>query len=177
VAATPGNSIDRLRLNFDTSDLDAYDYIRMDWYTVAAARRLPTITGPYLDYSGADRLVLTLTMPTVVHNHLVGVVRNGPTRLSDRRTIASQLCGIKPDAVLVNRDRSVIATNSRAGCPAKGCISSQPPEISGFAAAGPLDDWTAGSWGVVHATLMGPSPPVGIVTDYQVPDRSPRERF
>ena len=143
-----GNSIDRLRLNFDTSDLDAYDYIRMDWYTVAAARRLPTITGPYLDYSGADRLVLTLTMPTVVHNHLVGVVGTDLPASVTEELIASQLCGIKPDAVLVNRDRSVIATNSPRWMPCERLHIQPTAEISGFAAAVPLDDWTGWCLGV-----------------------------
>jgi len=135
-------SIDRLRLNFDTGDLDAYDYIRMDWYTVAASHRLPTVTGPYLDYSGADQLVLTLTMPTVVDDHFIGVVGTDLLASATEELIAWQLCGINTDAVLVNGDRSVIATNSPRWMPGERLRIHPGADPSRFAAAVPLDEWT-----------------------------------
>ncbi|MGH3359928.1 MAG: cache domain-containing protein, partial [Nocardioidaceae bacterium] len=88
-----------------------YDYPGMDWYVGAKAGR-PSIRGPYLDYAGADRFVLTFAVPVLVDDEFVGAsgvdvlmaafdpmlfdhVRNGPDRLA-----------------LVDRDDRVIVSNS-----------------------------------------------------------------
>jgi len=53
----------RIRLNLDPESIDLYDYLDMDWYTVPRLEGCRHVYGPYVDFSGADRYVLTLTVP------------------------------------------------------------------------------------------------------------------
>jgi hypothetical protein len=53
----------RIRLNLDPESIDLYDYLDMDWYTVPRLAGRRHVFGPYVDFSGADRYVLTLTVP------------------------------------------------------------------------------------------------------------------
>ena len=53
----------RIRLNLDPESIDLYDYLDMDWYTVPRLAGRRHVYGPYVDFSGADRYVLTLTVP------------------------------------------------------------------------------------------------------------------
>jgi hypothetical protein len=53
----------RIRLNLDPESVDLYDYLEMDWFTVPRAEDRRYVYGPYIDFSGADRYVLTLTVP------------------------------------------------------------------------------------------------------------------
>jgi hypothetical protein len=53
----------RIRLNLDPESVDLYDYLDMDWFTVPRKLGRRYVYGPYVDFSGADRYVLTLTIP------------------------------------------------------------------------------------------------------------------
>jgi hypothetical protein len=53
----------RIRLNLDPESVDLYDYLDMDWFTVPRRRGRRYVYGPQFDFSGADRYVLTLTVP------------------------------------------------------------------------------------------------------------------
>jgi hypothetical protein len=53
----------RIRLNLDPESVDLYDYLDMDWFTVPRKRGRRYVYGPLIDFSGADRYVLTLTIP------------------------------------------------------------------------------------------------------------------
>ncbi|XVQ08625.1 PDC sensor domain-containing protein [Spirillospora sp. CA-255316] len=105
-------AIRRLRLNFDTTDMNAYDYVHMDWYVRTRDRRRPTLTGPYLDYSGSDALVLTVAVPVVADEEFLGVVALDLMAQAAEELMTSQLCGLPGEVVVVNRDRTVVATNS-----------------------------------------------------------------
>ena len=106
-----GDAIKRLRLNFDTSDLEAYDYVDMDWYVRTRDRIQPTLIGPYLDYSGSDALVITLTVPVVAHGTFLGVVATDLSAQAAEDLITTELCRLRGDVVVVNRDRTIVATN------------------------------------------------------------------
>ena len=53
----------RIRLNLDPESVDLYDYLDMDWFTVPRKLGRRYVYGPLIDFSGADRYVLTLTVP------------------------------------------------------------------------------------------------------------------
>ena len=53
----------RIRLNLDPESVDLYDYLDMDWFTVPCKLARRYVYGPLIDFSGADRYVLTLTIP------------------------------------------------------------------------------------------------------------------
>ena len=53
----------RIRLNLDPESIDLYDYLDMDWFTIPRREVRPYVYGPYIDFSGADRYVVTMTVP------------------------------------------------------------------------------------------------------------------
>jgi hypothetical protein len=53
----------RIRLNLDPESIDLYDYLDMDWFTVLRAEGRRYVYGPYIDFSGADRSILAMTIP------------------------------------------------------------------------------------------------------------------
>jgi hypothetical protein len=62
----------RIRLNLDPESIDLYDYLTMDWFTIPRLEVRPYVYGPYIDFSGADRHVVTLTVPVTddsTNNH------------------------------------------------------------------------------------------------------------
>jgi hypothetical protein len=63
--AAPGgqDGYARIRLNLDPESIDLYDYLEMDWFTVPRDEGRRSVYGPQFDFSGADRYVLTLTVP------------------------------------------------------------------------------------------------------------------
>jgi DNA-binding FadR family transcriptional regulator len=58
-----GGGYTRLRLNLDRASIDLYDYLDMDWFTVPRTQRRRCVYGPYIDFTCADRYVLTMTVP------------------------------------------------------------------------------------------------------------------
>ena len=53
----------RIRLNLDPESVDLYDYLDMDWFTVPLHEGRRYVYGPHVDFSGADRYVVTMTVP------------------------------------------------------------------------------------------------------------------
>jgi hypothetical protein len=53
----------RIRLNLDPESIDLYDYLVMDWFTVPQAEGRRYVYGPFIDFSGADRSILAMTIP------------------------------------------------------------------------------------------------------------------
>ena len=55
----------RIRLNLDPESVDLYDYLDMDWFTVPRAEGRRYVYGPFIDFSGADRSILAMTIPVL----------------------------------------------------------------------------------------------------------------
>lgn len=70
----------RIRLNLDPESIDLYDYLDMDWFTVPRAEGRRYVYGPYIDFSGADRSILAMTIP--VRDLAHGQSRRGGTGAS-----------------------------------------------------------------------------------------------
>ena len=102
----------RLRLNFDTTDLDAYNYVGMDWYVATEEGRTPSLTGPFLDYSGAAALVFTLAFPVLDGDRFYGVVAMDLLAQSAEADMTEQLFTLAPDVLVVNQNRTVVASNA-----------------------------------------------------------------
>jgi hypothetical protein len=117
----------RIRLNLDPESIDLYDYLDMDWFTVPQREGRRYVYGPYVDFSGADRYVVTITAPV-----FDGTVFNG-TGFDGAGDGAREFIGIagadirmshlEPDllailrsvpvpAVLVTAERRVVAANT-----------------------------------------------------------------
>jgi hypothetical protein len=132
----------RLRLNFDTADINAYDYVAMDWYVDTRDRGRPSLTGPYLDYSGSDALVLTLATPVIVDDEFVGLVAVDLMAQATEELMTAQLCQLPGEVVVVNRDRTIVATNSARLMPGERLATTPGDDPDPFASVLPIAEWT-----------------------------------
>lgn len=107
-----GNHISRLRLNFDPTSIDVYDYLQMEWFQLARDGRRRVAYGPYVDYSGAGLYIVTATVPVLVDHRFVGVV--GADLVVDEleRRMVAVLQTVPNEAVVVSGERRVIAANT-----------------------------------------------------------------
>jgi hypothetical protein len=112
----------RIRLNLDPQSIDLYDYLDMDWFTVPRAERRRYVYGPYIDFSGADRYVLTMATPVLDAGGAPGVpgatgeflgVAGADIRMSHLEPeLLAVLRVVAAPAVLVTAERRVVAANS-----------------------------------------------------------------
>ena len=107
-----GDRVSRLRLNFDPTSIDVYDYLQMEWFQLAREGRRRVAFGPYVDYSGSDLYIVTATVPVVADGRFVGVVGADVVVSELERRMVDVLRRAPTDAVLVNAERRVIAANS-----------------------------------------------------------------
>lgn len=123
-----GDTFARLRLNFEPTSVDVYDFLEMDWFRGARASRRPYLYGPYLDYSGSGLYVFTGVVP-VWGEDFIGVAgADLPVRETERR-LTRLLRGIDLPAVVVTGERRVIATNSDRWV--VGAKTRSLPDVSG----------------------------------------------
>lgn len=104
--------IARLRLNFDPTSIDVYDYLQMDWYQLAQRGQSRVAYGPYVDYSGSDMYTITATVPIVADGVFLGVAGADLVVGELERKLLGVLREAGDDAVVVNTERRVIAANT-----------------------------------------------------------------
>lgn len=102
----------RLRLNFDPTSIDVYDYLQMDWYQLAQRGQARVAYGPYVDYSGSDLYTITATIPVVADGAFLGVAGADLSVGDVERALIEVLRQTPQDAVVVNTERRVIAANT-----------------------------------------------------------------
>ncbi len=123
----------RIRLNLDPESIDLYDYLDMDWFTVPRAEGRRYVYGPYIDFSGADRSILAMTIPVIDradggsrggaggdghsaggdgHSEFLGVA-GADIRMSHLEpALLATLRPLAAPAVLVTAERRVLAANT-----------------------------------------------------------------
>lgn len=102
----------RLRLNFDPTSIDVYDYLQMDWYQLAQRGQQRVAYGPYVDYSGSDMYTITATIPVIADGTFLGVAGADLVVGDVERRLIEVLRHTDEDAVVVNTERRVIAANT-----------------------------------------------------------------
>jgi hypothetical protein len=129
----------RIRLNLDPESIDLYDYLDMDWFTVPRSEGRRYVYGPYIDFSGADRSILAMTIPVLDPAESgggeAGAVESGDGKGGDRESgggdreflgvagadirmshlepaLLAILRALAAPAVLVTAERRVLAANS-----------------------------------------------------------------
>lgn len=137
------NDVIPLWLNFDPTSVDIYDYLEMEWFTRAQRDNAKTVFGPYVDYTGADHYVLTMTAP-VVDEVFIGVVGADLRMSLFEAEILPVLYDLDREVVLVNSERRVVSTNSQRWT--VGSRLAMMPEVSegGFVAIAEIgtdSDW------------------------------------
>lgn len=125
--------VTRLRLNFDPTSIDVYDYLQMDWYQQAQRGQQRIAYGPYVDYSGSDMYTITATIPVVAEDGtFLGVAGADLVVGEIERALLEVLRQTAADAVVVSAERRVIAANTP-----RWFVGSRLPAMP---AAGPQDD-------------------------------------
>jgi len=104
--------VSRLRPNFDRSSIDVYDYVEMDWFRLAEAGHPRVTFGPYVDYSGADRYIVTATVPVIVDGADAGVAGADLLFGALERRLVRVLREASSEALIVNADRRIVAANT-----------------------------------------------------------------
>jgi len=107
-----GESFARIRLNLDPESIDLYDYLDMDWFTVPGRERRRYVYGPYVDFSGADRYVLTMTVPVADGAEFLGVAGVDLRMSHLEPELLAVLRAVPAPAVLVTAERRVVAANT-----------------------------------------------------------------
>jgi hypothetical protein len=102
----------RLRAPEDPTAESFRDYTTLEWWRVPAQARVPHITGPYVDYLCTDDYTLTLTVPVVVDDVVVGVIGADLYVEDVERLLLPALRAMSETVTLVNRaGRVVVSTN------------------------------------------------------------------
>jgi DNA-binding FadR family transcriptional regulator len=108
-----GGGYTRLRLNLDRASVDLYDYLDMDWFTVPRTLRRRCVYGPYIDFTCADRYVLTMTMPVLDgEESFLGVAGADVAMSHFEPGLLAILRSAPPETVLVTGERRVLAANT-----------------------------------------------------------------
>ena len=142
----------RLRLNFDRSSIDVYDYVEMEWYQLAAAGRGRVTMGPYVDYSGSELYIVTASVPVVVGDTFVGIAGADVLFSELERRLVAVVRDAPGDVVVVSAERRVIVANSPRWVP--GARLPQAPAVGDdFAAVEPLP--LGGGWTLCLASEGG----------------------
>jgi hypothetical protein len=118
----------RIRLNLDPESVDLYDYLDMDWFTVPRKLGKRYVNGPRIDFSGADRYVLTLAIPVFADGVPGAGAGDGHRATSEREFLGiagtdimmshlepellAMLRPIPVPAVLVTGERRVVVANT-----------------------------------------------------------------
>lgn len=103
----------RIRLNLDPESIDLYDYLDMDWFTVPGKLGRRYVYGPYVDFSGADRYVLTLTIPVFADEREFLGIAGTDIRMSHLEPeLLAMLRPVPVPAVLVTGERRVVVANT-----------------------------------------------------------------
>lgn len=104
--------ISRLRLNFDPTSIDVYDYLEMEWFQLAKDGHSRVAYGPYVDYSGSELYIVTATVPVHVDGRFVGVAGADLVVSELERRLVAVLQTESVDAAVVSGERRLIAANS-----------------------------------------------------------------
>jgi hypothetical protein len=129
----------RIRLNLDPESIDLYDYLDMDWFTIPRREGRPYVYGPHIDFSCADRYVVTMTVPVTDDSpdgerKFLGIA-GADIRMSHfEPDLLAILRTVPAPAVLVTIERRVVAANTPHWIPGTRLPRLPAPGDADFAA-------------------------------------------
>lgn len=135
---------DFLVLNLDPDTADCYDYYAMEWFAAAIDGHRRFVSGPLIDLPCADVYIMTFSSPIVTGGRVLGVAGAdvAVSRFEDR--IVPALRTLPQQAVLVNRERRVIASNGATHTTGEK-LPAMPADDDGWRVVVPITDdlgWT-----------------------------------
>jgi hypothetical protein len=108
---TPAGHHELLVLNLDVDAPDCYDYYSMEWFAAALHGHRRFVAGPLIDLPCADVYIMTFSSPIVAGGRLLGIAGADVAVARFEQRIVPPLRRLPAEAVLVNRERRVIASN------------------------------------------------------------------
>ncbi len=123
----PDGAERRLLLDLDPASEDFYDYPAREWFHAPAEGAALGISGPYVDYRGADDYVFTVAVPIRAGGRFVGIAGADYPLQALEDELVPMLRARGPGVVLVNREQRVIAGGSARWRPGERL---RPPEVS-----------------------------------------------
>jgi hypothetical protein len=166
----------RIRLNLDPESVDLYDYLDMDWFTVPRKLGRRHVYGPLIDFSGADRYVLTLTVPvfadadghrTADGSEFLGIAGTDILMSHLEPELLATLRPVPVPAVLVTGERRVVVANTPRWIPGTRLGQLPAPGDGTFAAVTEIGADSVATRGrpVAHAaTARRTRPPPAVTT-------------
>ncbi len=107
-------STHRIVFNLSPADPGFYDFVTYEWFTEVVTTGMPAIQGPYLDYAGMDKYILTSMVPLSCDGVIIGTA-GCDTEVRELETIIMPILRTIPgDAALVSKfDRIVVGNSGR----------------------------------------------------------------
>lgn len=126
--------------NLNPASINYYDYTEMTWFARPLSSGRPELTGPYLDFGGANMKVVTASKP-VLHESLTAGVAGADLSMDFiERTFLGGLGRRTEHIALITETGKVVASNSARFAPGtrfegpRAELDSVPVEVAGLAA-------------------------------------------
>lgn len=100
-----------LGVSLDPQDPEFYDYETAEWFAAPRETGERWIVGPFVDYSGTNEHIFTLTVPIIVDDHFLGVAGIDMTVARIEALSEPGICAVDRPAVIVNHHGRVVASN------------------------------------------------------------------
>jgi hypothetical protein len=108
------SSTQRIVFNLSPDDPSFYDFVTHEWFNEVVSTGKPAIQGPYLDYAGMDKYILTAMVPLSLDGVLIGTAGCDTEVRELERIVMPILRTIPGDAALVSKfDRIVLGNSGR----------------------------------------------------------------
>jgi hypothetical protein len=105
-------STQRIVFNLSQDDPGFYDFVTYEWFAEVVSTGNPAIQGPYLDYAGMDKYILTSMVPLSLDGVLIGTA-GCDTEVRELETVIMPILRTIPgDAALVSKFDRIILGNS-----------------------------------------------------------------
>ena len=127
--------------NLNPASVNYYDYTDMTWFERPLASGGPELTGPYIDFGGADMKVVTASVPVMDGLRALAVAGADLSMEEIERIFLRSLGRRKEDIALVTATGKVVASNSARFAPGTrfegdpGGSASRPVHVAGLATA------------------------------------------
>jgi GntR family transcriptional repressor for pyruvate dehydrogenase complex len=106
------HSVNRYSFGVDPTVDRFYDYEKLEWFTASFESGRHWVTGPYIDYLGVDKYVVTFTAQSSVHGRPVGVAAVDMLLDDFERELLPILNGYAGPAALVSSHGSVLVSST-----------------------------------------------------------------
>jgi len=106
-----GNIVERSH-SVDPEADSFYDYASLRWFKAPKSRRVPTLSGPFIDTWGSDDYTVTVSVPVIFDGTSCGVLAIDVDVRRFIDTLAADLRKIAAPVALVNEaDRVIVSTS------------------------------------------------------------------